>query len=99
LDYRRTKGIEEKLNPILAADARFENIRVDVSYGLAGVLWVTGQVDSDGDKEELKRIIAQNNPPPSASVGFHAHTPAELSELRRQKAERDAARQNDGNSN
>jgi len=33
LDYRRTKAIEEKLKPILAADARFENIRVDVSYG------------------------------------------------------------------
>jgi len=97
--YRRTKAIEEKLKPILAADARFKNIRIDVSYGLAGVLRVTGQVDSDPNKEELKRIITQNNPTPSASIGFHAHTTAEISELLREKAERGAARKTDGNSN
>jgi hypothetical protein len=97
--YRRTRALEEKLKPILAADARFKNIRLEVSYGMAGVIWVAGQVDSDADKEELRRIIAQNNSSPSVHVWFHEHTPAELSEMQRKWEERKNAREDDHKSN
>src|SRR5687768_6100243 len=96
--YHRTKALEGRLKPILATDPRFKTISLEVSYGMAGVLWVNGQVDDNADTEELKTIIGQNNPSPAIEVRY-PHTSAEMAEFRRIKAKKDAASENIGRSN
>jgi hypothetical protein len=51
------------LEPKVRADARFRNIIFSSWTGADGSLKIDGEVASDADFEELRRIVAESKPP------------------------------------
>ena len=62
-NMRRAEKHAEKLRPVLRVDARFQHIRLGAFTGAGGSLSVSGEVESEEDRKELKRIIMESNPP------------------------------------
>lgn len=68
VDLWHTRAYAAKLHSLVKDDARFQSVKLASSFGMSRVLVVTGEVASDEDKEALKKIVAQSDPPPSVKV-------------------------------
>jgi hypothetical protein len=62
-NMERADDHARKILPILRADKRFDRVKLHSFTGSFGSLLVSGQVDTDKDRDDLKKLVTMSKPP------------------------------------